>query len=162
MPRGVYDRSKMKAKRAAEAAAAGTAPAAEKKSYKKVGRPAGVRAAPVTAISSNPIQELYQHLEVLRLTRVGLSQPSMEHNPNVLQSIDGEITATVTSLKNWRESRFPTSNGKHEALGQGSQQKEKTSISTPAPAPVQPGVGVPPLPFTPAAVQEVMKSGGTQ
>jgi len=158
MPRGVYDRSKSKAKREAEKATAqATGKPVAKKTWSRRPKAAAAAsaAAPTPKISSSPVKELYDHLEVLKGARVDLAQPNLEHSPLALQAIDGEIISTITAMKTWREGRFPA----HQPVKSNGEEKTAKAAPSPAPAPVSAPVstGVPPLPFTPQAVQEVMK-----
>lgn len=183
MPRGVYDRSKMKSKKAASKEAA-TAPAAlsaapQKKTWKSKPGPkpkrkpiftgtAGTVSASIGGMAAD-VNELYQHLHSVTQARVQIGGQQAAHNEQLLATIDGEIAGTVTSLKIWREQRFPVlpTAEKQEASKEEPKKAAApasnggTQHAAPAPAPVpQVTPGAPPLPFTPAAVQEVMKNAG--
>lgn len=155
MPRGQYDRSHLKAKRAAAKAAkaADTATTA-----------AGI-ALSTKASTASPekhghnVVELYSHLASLVQARTALGSAQIEHNPAMLSNIDGEISGTVASMKIWRESTFPSLTDAKMPAEQAAPAKTR---SAPLPAPITGAVPPPPapLPFTPQAVQEVLKSAG--
>ena len=179
MPRGIYDRSKMKKAAVPQAGGIPVAPkatktgkgvtwknkAVEAKSAMVPMNYTGGQTAEGTArpMSLRPMS-LYDHMAQLKETRIGLSGPSLEHNPKLLQVIDSEIIDTIGSLKSWRETNFPVYGSDKTPL-----KPEKMELPPPPPtappisqfqpAPPQPPntLPSPPLPFTPQAVQDVMK-----
>jgi hypothetical protein len=170
MPKGVYDRSKAKKKASTEKTfATATAPVPTKRAYKKA---ATQQLAPkATALLDTPTvsqapHELYNHIQILSQTRANLSGVG-DHNPAVLGALDSEIQNTVVSLKNWREANYPTTTVTAKT-DNGTVTKQIPVIAeTPvakapvvqqaAPAPYVPPTPPAPLPFTPQAVQDVLK-----
>ena len=161
MPRGVYDRSHLKAKRAATKATkeAGKATAAAALALSAAPK----KSAPVSGgqIGGGDVQELYQHLASVTETRVRIAGQQVGHNEQLLRTIDSELSETISSLKSWREGRFP---GQQKAVAApveappvSPRVPAPAPVAAPAPAPVPAPVSAPPLPFTPQAVQEVVK-----
>lgn len=168
MPRGVYDRSKSKAKRDAEKAAQNASSLSPGPGKKTKGKQAkSVSAAAKTAtvatgqIGGERNVELYRHLQEMNALRAGLVGPA-GHNENLLAVVDGEIIETVKTLKSWRERAYPTASAPGPtAPSNGTAKTAPVPAPMPAPtaAPAQtPGVPAPPLPFTPQAVQELQKT----
>lgn len=182
MPRGVYDRSHLKTKKAAAGAApapivksAPMAKAATKGSLKKAkakgvtGGSLGATAYPAPAgVGGTAPHDLYQHLASLTQARGAIAATQVGHNETLLGAFDGELIATVKSLTLWREGRFPSSAPKEEIKAAPAPKAAAPVVQTtapvappaPVPAPVVQGGGSPPLPFTPATAAEVMKSAG--
>jgi hypothetical protein len=164
MPRGHYDRTKSKAKKAAAAVSAAPHAAPSFAAPKTV-----KAAAPVSAVQAGDVVELYGHMRELTAARSALSAPGADHNPSVLKAVDGEIESTVKSLSNWRETKFPTTIAAKEEI-KPPLPAPRPAVAQVAPVPVsaQPGfiapapLPAPPLPFTPTAVQEALKNAQTQ
>jgi hypothetical protein len=186
MPRGVYDRSHMKSKRAVEKTVPKTekavgsspvsAPIKAKRPYHRRTQVEAVTGSTgvgnVGVLSTAPINELYQHLGHITETRQQIAGSAAGHNEVLLHHIDAELSDTITSLKSWRENRFPMK----EAVAVKKEESEEIihktaapaapapAINAPIPAPVLPapvqvpGVAAPPLPFTPAAVADVREA----
>jgi hypothetical protein len=160
MPRGVYDRSKV----AKTPKKASSKPAFEAVTVQV---PATVKTkAPV---ASSDVQELYGHMRELTAARVALAAPGADHNPSVLKIVDSEIEATARSFGHWRESKFPTPAPEAKLTVAPLSKAVITApvaaapIHAPAPAPLPaPSIPAPPLPFTPSAVQEALKSAQAQ
>jgi hypothetical protein len=168
MPRGVYDRSKSKAKRAA--VSTGATPAAiEAKPAKKWTRKTKILPGNPESISfsgtasgraGTSVTELYTHLGQLTQTRAALTSPSASHNEALIGEVDRELSQTIASLRTWREGSFPIAQAEKQSPQSS---PAMTSPKFTQPAPVAPASGpnagsLPPLPFTPQAVQEVMKN----
>ena len=181
MPRGVYDRSALKAKRSATKAtkaankAVVAAEMAITKSKAKADGPVTGYAQAQGGLSESygslgsDIVSLRTHLSHLVAAWEKIAGNTQgQHNPALLAVFDSEIIATVSSLKTWRESTFPSAEKKATAAPAAAPAAAPTKVaaplSPPAPAPmpaqVQQGAAPAPLPFTPAAVQEVMKQAG--
>jgi hypothetical protein len=169
MPRGVYDRSKIKAKREIEKAVSPLSAPTKGKKAKQVKQAKGVSAASSATearveISSAKNAELYKHLQEMNSLRAGLVGPA-GHNDQLLGVVDGEIIETVRTLKGWRESTFPDKSDQKMPAATAPNQGMKAAPApvqapigaahVPAPAPVAP---TPPLPFSPQAVQELQKA----
>lgn len=173
MPRGIYDRSHLKAKRAA----------------KKEGKVPGMVASPIAATSPMPkttrvekvqqeqqpdvlvcgsVDQLYRHLSSLTATRIGLSDQQANHNEELVGHLDREISDTVSSLRSWRESNFPSvQKAQKVATAVAPHPTIHPPTATPLPAPVPASIvpssaTPPPLPFTPQAVQEILKQQSAQ
>lgn len=180
MPRGVYDRSKMKAKRSEtkEPVAVKATKRRYKKFEKQVAAPEPeVGGSEQVKMASSTYEALYggDGITALR-SQLGALTAAWEkiagvqthqNNPALLAAIDGEIIATVGSMRQWRENTFsPTAKVAPAAAPKAAKAEAapKVSIPTspPAPAPIPPQMtGSPaPLPFTPQAVQEVLKQAG--
>jgi hypothetical protein len=175
MPRGVYDRSHLKAKKAATKAekAAQTATVAAgialsntgktKKRFAKGGADKLGQGPSEGAFSGEqkmmeqggfvgggvfltPIGELREHLAVVSATRVNLSQQSVDHNAKVLGAIDDEIVATIGSMKTWRQNAFPEMQNAYVDQGKVPWKDEKTAAPQPTPSAVAPVVTPAPAP----------------
>lgn len=177
MPRGVYDRSKMKKP--------GITTAAPTKAPVKAGKPG--RKPKALAVSENlnkameaiatsetaskyaspiySVQPLYQHMASLTEARKSIAEQQASHNAALIGAIDTELAQTVKSLTAWREGNFPI-----EFIKPASKivAEEPTKAPAVPPAPVLPvapvatpvqatGTPVPPLPFTPQTAHEVVK-----
>jgi hypothetical protein len=167
MPRGVYDRSAVKAKRSATKAtkAATKATVAAEMVLSKVGAQKAAKSESVSGGAD--ILDLRSHLaaRVSAWEKIA-GNTQGQHSPTLLSSLEGELVATVGSLKTWRESAFAQAAAKEEkkapaAPAAAPAPAMKAAALPPAPLPVPAGVAPAPLPFTPAAVQEVMKQAGT-
>lgn len=178
MPRGVYDRSHLKTKKAATPAstpapvvkAAKVAPLKAVKTVSKKVQKA-VSGSGFTAyaepVPSTLPHDLYHHLASLTQSRGTIAATQVGHNQQLIDAFDKELADTIKSLRIWREARFPTSAPVKVEV----EQVVKTSapvVAAPAPAPIQaapaappaPAQSAPPLPFTPATAAEVMKTAG--
>lgn len=170
MPKGVYDRSKAKKKASTEkTTAVAAAPALlTKRAYKKAATTQLVSKAAVLdtpTVSQGP-HDLYVHLSNLTAARTSLSGGGADHNPQVLGSVDAEIQATITNLRTWREAAYPAPvviSAKTEVtVAKPAAPAVETAKAVPvaqqaAPAPYVPPTPPAPLPFTPQAVQDVLK-----
>jgi len=176
MPRGVYDRSAIKAKRSATKAtkAANKAVVAAEMAISKtrgnnkaeVGVGYQAQEGSGQTSVSYDIYELRKQVEALVNAREKLAGNNQgQHNPTLITAFDTELLATIGSMKTWRETTFPVAEKKATATPTQQAQKQAapapTTQTAPAPAPAPaPGPAPAPLPFTPAAVQEVMKQAG--
>lgn len=173
MPRGVYDRSK---KKDSAAVAAPKAPKAAKvtKALK------GQLDLPVLAKVSEDVQatdsvgyksynpaphDLYTHLTTLTQARLTVNSQQSAHNETLLSAIDSELIETTKALRVWRESRYPAEVKVAKVVEPAKVEVKETPVAAapalpafpqPISAPVA-AIPAPPLPFTPQAVQEVMK-----
>lgn len=153
MPRGVYDRSKLKAKRAAAQPAHGASKTTKPVSHSAGSYGAGQSTGITASGSGSSVLDLHTHLVQLTQTRVQLSGQNIAHNQQLLTTIDAELAATISSLRSWRQSRFPE-DAKAERtaeLGQGPQAMSEAQV--PQPQQPQAQTAPAPLPFTPANVQ---------
>jgi hypothetical protein len=169
MPRGQYDRSHLKAKRAAGKAAksATKASAAAEMVLSKVGAQKAPKASD-TVSGGTDILDLRSHLSALVNAWEKIAGNTQgQHSPTLLSSLEGELVATVGSLKTWRESAFAQPAAEEPvkkapaAPAAAPAPAMKAASLPPAPLPVPVSVAPAPLPFTPAAVQEVLKQAGT-
>lgn len=163
MPRGQYDRSHLKAKRAAAKAAKSATKAtvaaemvlSKSKSYASK----EYDATPEKPVSHD-IYELRKQIECLAAALEKISNNTQsQHSPTLLTAFETEIIATLGTMKTWREAAFPVAEKKAPAAPAAAPAPVATKPATPpmpAPLPAT-GVAPAPLPFTPAAVQEVMK-----
>jgi len=118
-------------------------------------------------------RSLYDHLGHLTQARLTVNSQPAGHNEKLLSVLDEEIMETISSLKAWRQAAYApavTITGAQPAIQiAAAEDKPAQAVAVPAverpappPAPVAtpapaPTAAVPPLPFTPQAVQEVMK-----
>lgn len=174
MPRGVYDRSALKAKRAATKAtkAATKATVAAEMAItksKQVAKEEAVGGSLGETYGFTDVHALRSHLgHLVGAWEKIAGNTQGQHNPALLASLDSEIIATVSSLKTWREAAFPAQEKKAPtapaaAPATSTMKPVAAPLTPPAPAPMPapaPGAAPAPLPFTPAAVQEVMKQAG--
>lgn len=156
MPRGHYDRSHLKAKRAAVKAGKAAQTATVAAGIALSAKSASHQAASTPIPDTGPLRE---QLVSLTQTRGALCNNQVAFNAALVGLIDAEITAIVKSMAAWREAVYP--NGTTTAVA-----KAPTVLTSTATGSVVPGLtplaGPPPapLPFTPQAVQELQKSVG--
>ena len=157
MPRGQYDRSHLKAKRAAVKAAksAATATVAAGIAISKANGPRNQS----TVESYRPtagyvdMAQLREQLNTLVDARFKLCANQVSHNDTLIGFIDGELTSIVRSMATWRESLYPSTPvvAAPKTVPVAVQGPQFATQGSPPPAP---------LPFTPQAVHEAMKSAG--
>lgn len=161
MPRGVYDRSKSKAKPGI-ATAAPTKPAktpkmkfvakesklaTDMKTVAEAGSQSSYVAPEVQKLAASAyfVQPLYQHLASITEARHRIAEQAAGHNPELIGVFDAELTQTVKSLTAWREASYPI-----ETLKPVSKiAVEEAPAEKPAPAPV--AKSAPVAPVAPAA-----------
>jgi hypothetical protein len=150
MPRGVYDRSKVKAAPKAKTATAVPAEKVGKRPYKR--RAVAATAASLTGVGSAPsipAQELRDHTSFLVSLR-----PALVTNPDLLGRLDGEIKEMLEKAGAWRKSAFSEAPA---ALASAESPKEPIPPPSKA-APVPLSQPVAPIPFTPANVSDLQKA----
>lgn len=148
MPRGVYDRSKVKtAPKAKAAAVAAPAEKVGKRPYKRRNAAASVGVG-VGSAPSVPAQELRDHTSFLVSLR-----PALVTNPILLASLDSEIKEMLEKAGAWRKETFKEAPPVVEAA------PAKEPIPPPSKtAPVPLSQPVAPIPFTPANVSDLQKA----
>ena len=175
MPKGVYDRTKTAAERAANKAS--------KKTVQKVAGPQVTKAfvakeaAPQEKIQSSynsqsyesdaSIANLRQHLATLVAARSALTASNVEHNPALVAELDKETSGVISSMSTWREKHFPVVVAPRNPVVPRQVTPEIEAAMNKAAAAVQgraltPAVPPAPLPFTPQAVLEVQKQASQQ
>lgn len=145
MPRGVYNRSKVAAAKAAAKPAKTAEAPVVKRAYKRRTPDVGVG---VTAPAAIPAQELRDHTSFLVSLRSSLSS-----NTALLAALDTEIKEMLEKTATWRKESFKT------APPAPVVEQVKEPIPPPSKAaPVPLSQPVAPIPFTPANVQELQKA----